>query len=109
MKPPLSVGRAFVCLLLNVIVLPGLGTLLSGDDSRRGTGWLQLGLGLLLLPLTVASVLGNSGFFSFLNNDTARAWLANFVLILALWGAGTGISLIREARAAKKAHSATAG
>ena len=96
-----TLGRAIVCLILNIIVLPGLGTIASGDPKRRPTGWIQLAISLTLLPLTVASVLG-SGTFSFLNNDTARAWLANFMLILALWGAGTGIGIIRDARAARK-------
>lgn len=96
-----TLGRAVVSLILNIIVLPGLGTIASGDAKRRPTGWIQLGISLILLPLTVASVLG-SGTFSFLNNDLARAWLANFMMILALWGAGTGISIIREAKAAKR-------
>ena len=59
---PLTRARAIVCLLLNVIVFPGLGTLTSGDRTRKRTGMLQLTFGILLIPLLVLTMVGGALF-----------------------------------------------
>jgi hypothetical protein len=97
-----SRGRAFVCLLLNLIVYPGLGTLVSGDTSRRRTGLVQSVLGGLLLAVLVALTVGGAVYTGDL--ETAKAWLGNILLLLVLWNVITGIQIFREAwRRAKSA------
>jgi hypothetical protein len=103
--PAPSVSRAFVCLLLNVIVLPGLGTLMSGEPQRRRTGFFQLGMGLLLIPLMV--IIGvSSAYFAGMSPDTIRSWLSNITLVLMLWSVLTGVSIIRDAIRRAKEQSA---
>ena len=98
-----SRSRAFLCLLLNVIVFPGLGTLASGEQKRKRTGAFQLGLGILLIPILVVVSLGGVLVGGY-NPDTVKAWLGNFMLLLVLWNMMTGIQIFRDAW--KKAREA---
>src|SRR4051812_7640978 len=87
--------RALLCLLLNLIVFPGLGTLASGQSSRKKTGVFQLTLGVLLVPLLVVVTLGGALFGGF-DPETAKAWLGNILLILVVWNVYTGIQIFRD-------------
>jgi hypothetical protein len=88
-------ARAMVCLFLNVIVFPGLGTLLSGDRSRRKTGFLQLGFGAGLVPVMILIGIGSLTFQGS-DPETVKAWLSNFMLILVVWNIVTGVQIFRD-------------
>lgn len=94
-KPPTRT-RAIVSLLLNVIVFPGLGTLTSGDRKRKRTGVLQLGLGIMLIPLLVLTSLGGVLLGGF-SPDTVKAWIGNFMMLLVVWNIVTGVQMFRDA------------
>ena len=105
-------ARAVVCLLLNVIVFPGLGTLLSGDRSRRGIGMIQFGFGAGLIPVMV---LMGMGMIHFSGADPAvvQAWLSNGMLVLLLWTVITSVLIFRDAwkvaKAREQAHARPGG
>jgi hypothetical protein len=42
---------AIVGLVLNIIILPGLGTVIGGGEERRKTGIIQLVLAIISYPL----------------------------------------------------------
>lgn len=88
--------RAVVSLLLNIIVFPGLGTLTSGDRTRKRTGMFQLTFGIVLIPLLVLTAFGTS-VFGGVDIETVKAWVANFMLILVLWTIVTSVQIFREA------------
>jgi uncharacterized membrane protein YfcA len=94
-EPPTR-ARAIVCLLLNIIVFPGLGTLTSGDRTRKRTGVIQLGLGIFLIPMLVLTVLGTAIFHG-VDQSTMMAWIGNFILLLVLWTVVTSVQIFREA------------
>ena len=52
-KPKLTESMAALCLILNVVILPGLGTLIAG---RTNEGALQLVLFLVGIPLSLVIV-----------------------------------------------------
>jgi hypothetical protein len=106
--PRPTLPRAVVCLLLNVIVFPGLGTLLSGEPQRRKTGFVQLGLGALLIPFMVLAGIGTLSIAG-MDPDMVKAWIANFMLILVGWNLLTGVRIIGDARARAKAERGSAG
>jgi hypothetical protein len=91
-----SPARAVICLLLNVVVFPGLGTLLSGDRDWRRTGFLQLGFGAGLVPTTV---LIGTGAITLQGSDpnVVQAWLSNFMMVLILWNVISSVQIIRGA------------
>lgn len=99
--PASSVGptpaRAVVCLLLNLIVFPGLGTILSGDRTRRRTGFLQLGFGAGLIPFMILVGVGSMQLGG-TDPEVAKAWLSNFMLLLVVWNVITGVQIFRESR-----------
>jgi hypothetical protein len=90
-KPP-TTGRAAICLLLNVLILPGTGTLASGKTEYKRTGRLQLALSLTLVPLVVASALGVPA----LSSEWAHAWIANFMMISLVWSVWSAVKIFRE-------------
>lgn len=93
--PIISRKRAFACLLLNVIVFPGLGTIFSRDPERKRTGMLQLGLGALLIPLLVIAGMGGAALGG-ADPEVVKAWLGNFVMLLVVWNVMTGVQLLRK-------------
>jgi hypothetical protein len=100
-----SQSKAWACLMTNVLVLPGLGTLAGG---RRATGLVQAVLSL------VGVVLACVWLFAFvmtvvrtseLPSDLGRyGGLGMFGLLLAIvswvWGLASGLTLVREAKQA---------
>lgn len=80
-KPRVTQGMAIAALVLNILIWPGLGSLVAG----RQVGWAQgfLALGGLILLLTIIL------FFVGIPMMIA-AWI---------WGLVTGIQLIQEAGA----------
>jgi hypothetical protein len=89
-------ARAVVCLFLNVIVFPGLGTLLSGDRTRKRTGFVQLGFGAALVPVMIFVGIGMMSFQG-VDPEVVKAWLSNFMMILVLWNLVTGVQIFRDA------------
>lgn len=71
-----SQGLAIVCLLLNVLLLPGLGSLIGG---KKKEGIWQLVLVVISIPLAIILV----GFLTGL-----AAWI---------WGIITGVQIVKEA------------
>ena len=72
----ISQGLAIAALIINVLVLPGLGTLIAG---RNKPGVLQLVLALVSIPLMFVII----GFPLYLG--------------ILIWALVTGINLIKEA------------
>jgi hypothetical protein len=70
-------GLAIAALILNIIIFPGLGTLIGGKTK---TGIWQLVLAIISLPLMLVII----GFPLFIG-----VWI---------WGLVTGIQLIKEAK-----------
>jgi TM2 domain-containing membrane protein YozV len=70
---------AIVGLILNIIILPGLGTLVGGGKSRVTTGILQLVLFLVGIPLSII--------------------LIGIPLMIGMWiwALVTGIQMVKEA------------
>lgn len=102
---PITRGRAAICLFLNVIVFPGLGTLISGDPTLKRTGMIQFGMGALLTPLLL--LFGAGGLvLGGVDPEVVKAWLLNFVLILMIWNVVTGVRIFRKAWKQAKAHEA---
>lgn len=91
-----SIPRAVVSLLLNVIVFPGIGTLASGENKRKRVGFVQLALGLTLLPFAVITGMGGA-IIAGVDPETARAWVVNFMLILVAWNMVTSVGIVRDA------------
>lgn len=71
-----SQGLAIVCLLLNVLLLPGLGSLIGG---KKKEGIWQLVLVIISIPLAIILI----GFLTGL-----AAWV---------WGIITGVQIVKEA------------
>lgn len=76
-KKSVSKGLAIVCLLLNIFILPGLGSLIGG---RTKAGVWQLVLVLAGVPLSLVLI----GF--------------PMILIAWIWSIVTGVQIIQEAR-----------
>jgi hypothetical protein len=100
-RPDRSAGRD--CLLINLLVLPGFGSLLAG----RKVGWAQIPLALGGLVLTPAYFLGaarhwfHTGQFVLEFDRLLAASLAGVLLFLTawLWGLATGLAIRRASRA----------
>lgn len=88
-QPPPSLGLAIAALVVNLVVWPGLGTMIGGRVGLGlGQGFLMLGgilliFTILLIPLAIAAMVG--------------AWV---------WALVTGIQLIQAAQAAQPARVA---
>jgi TM2 domain-containing membrane protein YozV len=70
---------AIVGLILNIIILPGLGTLVGGGKSRVTTGILQLVLFLIGIPLSIV-IIG-----------------IPLMIGMWIWALVTGIQMVKEA------------
>ena len=68
---------AIVGLILNIVILPGLGTLIGGGKSRQTTGIIQLVLSIISIPLMFVII--------------------GFPLLLAMWiwGIVTGVQMVQ--------------
>jgi hypothetical protein len=78
--------RAIAGLLLNVIVLPGLGTLVSGDPKFRRTGWIQMGLSIIVVPfIAIAATLAWAP--PGLDPAELRGILSKVMIVLGVWSA----------------------
>ena len=97
--------KARICVTLNLLVLPGLGTIIAG----RRSGWLQAVLALVGFGLNIAWALW---FFArFLRSEelpedlTAHVWLAltgvALFLVAWLWTLASSLQILREARTTK--------
>lgn len=93
MKSP-QPSRAVAGLLINLIVMPGLGTLVSGDLKRRKIGWVQLGLAIILVPALA------------LVTTTTRTVLANSMMVLAFWSVLTSALTLWDAYQGDRMSSA---
>jgi hypothetical protein len=103
MLRPLTKTKATICVALNLLMLPGLGTLIAG----RRSGWAQLILGLIGFGLNFGWAVW---FFAVLlrseqlpENLTAHIWVAlsgvAIFLIGWLWALVSSLQISREARA----------
>jgi hypothetical protein len=101
-------ARAVVCLLLNLIVFPGLGTLISGDRTRRRTGFLQLGFGAGLIPFMILVGIGAMKVGG-TDPEVAKAWLSNFMMVLVVWNVVTGAQIFRDSWKRARAREVAAG
>ncbi|MGK5083837.1 hypothetical protein WDW37_11090 [Bdellovibrionota bacterium FG-1] len=88
--------RVIAGLLVNLIVLPGLGTLVGGDLQRRRVGWLQLGLCVILAP-TVALITARGWAPFGVSTESVRTGMASMMMVLALWSASTSVFGIWDA------------
>lgn len=87
-----SRGIAVAALLMNILILPGLGSLIAG---KVGVGAVQLGLSVISAVLFAAGIV-----FSFLSSGIGIVLLVIGTLLgLAMWtwGLVTGIRLVKEA------------
>lgn len=99
----LTEGRAWACLMTNVLVLPGAGTLAAG---RRLAGLVQAVLALLGFVMVCAwmvSWLQEMARTATLPTGLGpHAGLGLFGLLLAVvswaWGLVSGLAIVREAR-----------
>ncbi len=98
--------RAVVCLLLNVIVFPGVGTLSSGERKRRKTGWLQLILGIVLFPAIMVLGMGTA-VLNGVNPETVKSCLYALMTALVIWNVWTGLQIFWEAWKNTKADAKT--
>lgn len=107
--PSTAPARAIAGLLVNLIVLPGLGTLISGDRAYRKIGWLQLALGALLVPSI--ALLTNTGWSpAGMSSGAVREVLGQFMIALAVWSGLTSALIIWRAwKADRRASSSAAG
>ena len=94
-----------ICVALNLLVLPGLGTIIAG----RRTGWLQAALALVGFGLNIAwagwffaGLLGSAELPEEINAHVGLA-LAGVVLFLVawFWALGSSLQILREARTTK--------
>ena len=91
-KKKISEGMAVIALLLNILLLPGLGTLIAG---RITTGIIQVVLLFLSWILIVVGVL----FLAFLIGIPILIIGCLLSLSVWIWSLITGIQLIKEAQA----------
>jgi hypothetical protein len=98
-------ARAWACLMTNLLVLPGLGSLLAG----RRAGWAQAALALIGFALTTVWLVwfvvdwSRTGSFPLDGGPYLPAGLLGVLLFAASWGwgLGTGLGVVRESRVAK--------
>jgi hypothetical protein len=98
-----SQSKAWACLMTNVLVLPGLGTLAGG---RRATGLVQAVLslvGVVLVCVWLIAFVTTVVRTGELPSDLGRyGGLGMIGLLLAIvswaWGLASGLALVREAK-----------
>jgi hypothetical protein len=96
------VNRPRDCLLVNLLVLPGLGSLMGG----RKVGWAQLSMAIIGFVLTPAYFLGaarywlRTGHFVIALDRYLVVSGAGVLLFLGawLWGLATGLAIRRASR-----------
>ena len=94
--PSTNPARAIAGLFVNLVVLPGLGTLISGNPKFRRLGWFQLSIGLVLVPSI--AVLTQTGWTpGGMNSGMIREALGQFMIALAAWSGITSIMIIWQA------------
>jgi hypothetical protein len=102
MSQPLTRTKATICVALNLLVLPGLGTLITG----RRSGWPQMMLSVVGFGLNCAWAVW---FFAVLLRSeqlpedlTAHIWVALsgvvIFLVAWLWALVSSLQILREAR-----------
>ena len=99
-------GKAWACLMTNVLVLPGVGTMAAG---RRVTGLVQAIvalLGFVFVCVWLVSFVMDAVRAAALPQDLgAHAGLGVFGLLLAVgswvWGLLSGLAILREARSGR--------
>lgn len=80
-KPPVSQAVAIVALLLNILIWPGLGSLIAGEQVGWAQGFLMLGgVFLAIILIGIPMMLG--------------AWI---------WGIITGVELLRRSESQPRA------
>lgn len=97
--PPKNI--AMLCLVLNVLPLPGVGTLIGAGKSQRPTGFMQMGLGLLgiagwvLIAMDIPAGIGNT-----LGLVPAGTVILPLLPYLggAIWGIGSGLAILANAK-----------
>lgn len=77
---------AIVGLILNIIILPGLGTLIGGGAKRKKEGWWQL------IVTVVAFILAIVLFFTVI--IPIICYLA--MVAMWIWALVSGIQMVRE-------------
>lgn len=99
---PVDEARAWACLLTNLLVLPGLGSLIAG----RRSGWPQAVLALVGFVLTTVWLVGflaewgRSGDFPLDPGPHLPAGALGVLLFAVswVWGLLTGLLVLRDAR-----------
>lgn len=104
LAPPRKLDRptSQACLWVNLLVLPGLGSLLGG----RKVGWAQISLAIVGFVLTPSFFIGaarywfRTGEFVLEFNRYLALSVAGLLLFLAawLWGLATGLAIRRASR-----------
>ena len=113
MRPPgkgrggglMDEARAWAWLMTNLLVLPGLGSLLAG----RRVGWIQAALALVGFALSAlwlvwfAAVFFREGGFPLDGGPYLPVGLAGVLLFTMswIWGLVTGLDILRESRGAR--------
>jgi hypothetical protein len=100
--PVIKPGRGHDCLLTNLLVLPGLGSLMGG----RKVGWLQIMLALVGFVLTPSYFIGiakhwiRTGQYTCEFNRYLLLSFLGLLLFLGAWGWGlaTGLAIRRASR-----------
>jgi hypothetical protein len=99
-------ARAWACLMTNLLVLPGLGSLLGG----RRIGWIQAALALVGFALSAfwllwfAAALLREGGFPLDGGPYLPGGLTGVLLFAVswIWGLLTGLSVLGETRDARR-------
>lgn len=101
-------ARAWACLMTNLLVLPGLGSLLAG----RRVGWPQAALALVGFALSTvwlvwfAATFFREGGFPLDGGPYLPAGMAGVLLFAVswIWGLATGLAVVRGSRGAEGAR-----
>ena len=119
MRPPekgrggglMDEARAWACLMTNLLVLPGLGSLLAG----RRVGWIQAALALVGFALSAlwlvwfGAVFLREGGFPLDGGPYLPVGLAGVLLFAMswIWGLVTGLRVVSDSRApqARRGHA----
>ena len=100
-KSPVNRSEAWGCLMMNLLVCPGMGTIVAG----KRIGFVQLAGAGIGMALTLVGVFKLLGEFSMsagqLNINSQTVFIALFgiglFLIFWAWGIVSGISILRSA------------
>ena len=82
-----SRARAYAGLFLNILVLPGVGSLVAGER----VGWIQVSLALLAVVLLAGSSLSGGGV------GPAALGVAAMLVAVWVWGIVTSVRALHEA------------